>query len=124
MFIVVCVFDHEDDLEDEHEDANDLGNAHAHGICLTITKRRTTRRQSLVQSHRRRRWLPCESETQGLLTGFIGLPMIGGSAVFAAIGVPLWVLGSRPRHGGHAELPAWVPAVAPARNGAALRWTF
>ena len=62
-------------------------------------------------------------ESCGLVAGLIGLPLVGGSALFAGIGIPLWVVGSRPP-AGQAALPGWVPTPVPARNGAGLRWTF
>jgi hypothetical protein len=52
---------------------------------------------------------------------FWGLPILAPSAVFTGIGIPLWVEGARRLGPG---LPTTVPTLVPARNGAALRWTF
>jgi hypothetical protein len=52
----------------------------------------------------------------------VGLSMMLGSALLASVGVPLWVVGSRPRS---APVPraAWtLPALLVSPSGMALRW--
>lgn len=57
------------------------------------------------------------SDTSGLLTVVVGVPMMVGSLLFAGAGIPLWVVGARAPAG-----PA--PKVSVGAGSATLRWTF
>lgn len=61
------------------------------------------------------------TDTGAWSTILVSLPMIGGSALLAAVGVPLWVLGASapgPRSG------KALPAVNVGAGSATLRWAF
>lgn len=55
----------------------------------------------------------------------VGFPLVIGSGVFAAVGIPLWVIGARevPVRPGDEEARA-VPEVFVGPTSASLRWTF
>lgn len=66
---------------------------------------------------------------KGYLAVLVGLPLIGGSALLAGVGIPLWVVGARSPGGGSAadrELPGvgLVPAVSIGPASYAMRWSF
>lgn len=49
----------------------------------------------------------------------LGVPLMIGSTLFAAPGIPLWVVGA-----GKAPAKSEVPAVSVGAGSATLRWTF
>jgi hypothetical protein len=53
----------------------------------------------------------------GNLVAFTAVPLIAGSLVFAAVGIPLWVVGGRSPRGA-------MPAIAVGAGATTLRWTF
>jgi hypothetical protein len=67
----------------------------------------------------------CADFPNGLAAGIFAGGFLGVSVVLAAIGVPLWVVGSRPPEGAQAAgtAPSWARAVPrPAANG--IGWSF
>jgi hypothetical protein len=62
----------------------------------------------------------------GIGGDLVGSFFLGGSAVIAAIGVPLWVIGAKPpQPEAAAAIPAWaVPAVGAGPRSVTLRWSF
>lgn len=59
-------------------------------------------------------------EASGIGIVVIGLPLLGGSLLFAGVGVPLWVVGASapPAHA------ALVPSLSVGAGSGTLRWTF
>lgn len=51
----------------------------------------------------------------------VGLPLLGGSLLFAGVGVPLWVVGASAPP---ASRSALIPSVSVGAGSGALRWTF
>ena len=54
----------------------------------------------------------------------VGLLPALTSTVWAGVGIPLWVDGARRTGPDGPPVPLGIPSLVPARNGAALRWTF
>lgn len=60
-------------------------------------------------------------EASGIGIVVIGLPLLGGSLLFAGVGVPLWVIGASAPPAHHAAL---VPSLSVGAGSGTLRWTF
>ena len=56
-------------------------------------------------------------DMHGFMTVVVGVPMMAGSVLFAAAGIPLWVVGASPSRKS-------APAIAVGAGSATLRWTF
>jgi hypothetical protein len=65
---------------------------------------------------------------EGCVSLLIGAPLMGLSVVFAAVGIPLWVVGSQPpkraASASPSAFPALLPTVAAGPRGGTLRWSF
>lgn len=60
-------------------------------------------------------------EASGIGVAVIGLPLLGGSVIFAGVGIPLWVVGAQRRpHGTSAA----IPSLSMGPGSGALRWAF
>ncbi|APR78471.1 Hypothetical protein A7982_03818 [Minicystis rosea] len=59
-------------------------------------------------------------EWRGLVTLVLGVPLMGGSTIFAGIGIPLWMVGGRPPEGAAPPTSAASLGIGP--GGLALRF--
>jgi hypothetical protein len=69
---------------------------------------------------------PCDGgDGVGVVTWFLGVPLVALSTVFAGVGIPLWVVGAQRPKPELAASPAWaIPSVAAGPRSVSLRWTF
>ena len=61
-----------------------------------------------------------DTSSKGLVSLLIGVPLMGGSTIFAGIGIPLWMVGGRPPEG--APPPTQAPSVGLGPGGLSLRF--
>lgn len=63
------------------------------------------------------------SQGGGIVTALIGLPMIGGGAIFPSIGIPLLVVGTRPKRAS-VQAEAALPEVSAGPTSIEATWRF
>ena len=61
------------------------------------------------------------SNASGIGFVVISLPLLGGSTIFAGVGIPLWIVGASTPKPRYAEA---IPRLSVGAGSGALRWTF
>ena len=61
----------------------------------------------------------------GIVSGVVGLPAIIGGALFAAPGIPLWIVGAKMVPSAPSASSGWArPVIAVGPGSGTLTWTF